>query len=133
MRASFGHGGAGADDTVSCGAGHAPFCFRCRAREHKPASCAELSRWRAKDVGDGMSARWIVANTKQCPRCRLSIDRWTGCNKVVCSQCQLAFCWVSARARASAADSEAPLREEGRARRGRAARRRSAPPQQQQR
>jgi len=64
---------------VECAAGHA-FCFACRAAAHRPASCKEVVRWNKKQVDDGGNAKWLVAHTKPCPKCKRSIEKNSGCN-----------------------------------------------------
>ena len=65
VSAAHGHG---ADDVVTCGAGH-KFCFACQREPHKPSSCDEVRKWSSSDATEGATASWIVANTKQCPKC----------------------------------------------------------------
>jgi hypothetical protein len=90
VTAAYGHGG---DDEVACGAGHV-FCFACKAAAHKPASCGESATWATKDAEEGATATWIVAHTRPCPKCKRAIERSHGCNKVVCSSCGFAFCYL---------------------------------------
>ncbi|KAK6734918.1 hypothetical protein RB195_018236 [Necator americanus] len=37
---------------------------------------------------------WIDGNSKPCPRCRVSIEKNEGCNKMQCSKCDAVFCWL---------------------------------------
>ncbi|OAV98367.1 hypothetical protein PTTG_25634 [Puccinia triticina 1-1 BBBD Race 1] len=39
-------------------------------------------------------ANWISANTKECTRCHLTIEKNGGCNHVTCKKCKPEFCWV---------------------------------------
>mmetsp|Transcript_8275 Transcript_8275/g.25003 ORF Transcript_8275/g.25003 Transcript_8275/m.25003 type:complete len:154 (-) Transcript_8275:718-1179(-) len=36
----------------------------------------------------------VSQNTKPCPGCKMAIDKFDGCHKVVCSSCSTAFCWI---------------------------------------
>ena len=36
---------------------------------------------------------WLKGNTRPCPRCSAAIEKDGGCSKMVCSQCNLKFCW----------------------------------------
>ena len=31
---------------------------------------------------------------KNCPKCRTIIDKYMGCNAVVCTMCGIHFCWL---------------------------------------
>jgi len=72
------------------------FCFGCGQPEHDPVGCDLLRLWKKKNVEDSESNSWIVANTKDCPKCRTPIHRYTGCKHMVCLRtgCGHHFCWV---------------------------------------
>jgi len=76
-------GSSGEETEVTCGGGHA-FCFACReSPPHRPASCAEVVRWRATEKDEGGNAKWLVAHTKPCPKCKKPIEKNQGCNHMV--------------------------------------------------
>ena len=35
------------------------------------------------------------ANTKDCPKCKVVIEKSWGCNHMKCTQCGADFCWVT--------------------------------------
>ncbi|CAI4232527.1 unnamed protein product [Auanema sp. JU1783] len=37
---------------------------------------------------------WIQGNGRQCPRCKVPIEKNEGCNKMLCVKCSCAFCWL---------------------------------------
>lgn len=37
---------------------------------------------------------WLEANTKQCLKCKKSIEKNGGCNYMKCYACKYEFCWV---------------------------------------
>ncbi|CAN0036522.1 unnamed protein product [Discosporangium mesarthrocarpum] len=78
---------------VRCNCG-ALFCFRCGEETHEPATCAELEAWKEKCQNESETANWILANTKQCPKCKTRIEKNQGCNHMTCRQCKLEFCWI---------------------------------------
>ncbi|CAM9350993.1 unnamed protein product [Choristocarpus tenellus] len=78
---------------VRCRCG-AVFCFKCGEETHEPASCAELEAWKEKCQNESETANWIVANTKQCPKCKTRIEKNQGCNHMTCRQCKGEFCWI---------------------------------------
>ena len=61
-------------------------CFGCGEPNHEPIGCDLLREWNKKSAGnnteriDGKTANWIVTNTKECPKCRTSIEKNGGCN-----------------------------------------------------
>jgi ariadne-1 len=41
-------------------------------------------RWEAKGQGEAENVRWLLANTKSCPKCFKPIDKIDGCNLMTC-------------------------------------------------
>ena len=68
---------------VECPCG-ACFCFRCAAPAHSPCPCAMWERWEAKGRGEAENVKWLLANTKNCPKCFKPIIKEDGCNLVTC-------------------------------------------------
>ena len=54
------------------------FCFRCGGESHDPASCRHLELWLEKCSSESESAKWILANTKKCPKCSARIEKNQG-------------------------------------------------------
>ncbi|KAJ1856679.1 hypothetical protein GGH12_002901 [Coemansia sp. RSA 1822] len=79
--------------TVRCRCG-ATFCFGCRLDDHVPAPCALVARWVQKCKDDSETSNWIKANTKECIKCRSTIEKNGGCNHMTCRECHHEFCWV---------------------------------------
>lgn len=50
----------------------------------------QLNEW----VNDNLSQQWIDEKGKSCPKCKAIIEKYSGCNKVVCVKCGTAFCWM---------------------------------------
>ena len=67
---------------VMCQCGHR-FCFSCSSPAHEPVSCHYLQLWVKKCEDDSETAHWIHANTKQCPKCKATIEKSGGCNHMV--------------------------------------------------
>ncbi|CAL2034164.1 unnamed protein product [Caenorhabditis brenneri] len=90
-------------DTVICSCGP-KFCFSCGSDPHLPATCRQIQLWNKKRTdnesrkkpSDGKSLSWVMANTKDCPRCGVTIEKRPGCNHVLCTikHCRLHFCWT---------------------------------------
>ena len=88
--------GSSADGLV--GEGECPcgtrFCLHCGEIRHVPATCDMMVLWEKKHQDEGESVNWIIAKTKQCPKCEARIDKNGGCSHMRCSQCNHDFCWV---------------------------------------
>lgn len=80
---------------VQCACGHT-FCFACGENWHDPVRCVWLRRWIKKCDDDSETSNWIAANTKECPRCHVTIEKDGGCNHMICKNqnCKADFCWV---------------------------------------
>jgi ariadne-1 len=79
--------------SVSCDCNYR-FCFRCKEAAHHPASCARAESWRLRDKGaDSLNAKFLLNNTKPCPKCKVRTEKNGGCMHVVCTQCKFQWCW----------------------------------------
>ncbi|KAE8380147.1 hypothetical protein BDV26DRAFT_290707 [Aspergillus bertholletiae] len=69
-------------------------CRLCKDKSHIPKTCDEA---RAEK---GLPARHIVeeamseAMIRNCPKCNVKIIKDTGCNKMICSKCKCAMCYL---------------------------------------
>ncbi|XP_071965715.1 E3 ubiquitin-protein ligase arih1-like [Antedon mediterranea] len=80
---------------VKCRCDH-EFCFSCGEMWHDPVKCIWLKKWIKKCDDDSETSNWIAANTKECPKCHVTIEKDGGCNHMVCrnQSCKADFCWV---------------------------------------
>ncbi|KAJ2799196.1 hypothetical protein H4R21_003636 [Coemansia helicoidea] len=78
---------------VRCRCGKA-FCFGCKLDDHSPAPCYLVERWMQKCRNDSETSNWIKANTKECIKCKSTIEKNGGCNHMTCRECRHEFCWV---------------------------------------
>ncbi|KAF6211188.1 hypothetical protein GE061_014303 [Apolygus lucorum] len=80
---------------VTCKCQHR-FCYACAEHWHDPVKCHLLKRWIKKCDDDSETSNWIAANTKECPKCQVTIEKDGGCNHMVCKNqnCKADFCWV---------------------------------------
>lgn len=83
----------GITDAVECSCGN-KFCFKCSREHHQPCTCDELTAWIKKEKDESETATWLAANTKDCPKCKRSIEKNGGCNHMTCPLCKHEFCWV---------------------------------------
>ncbi|VDL48330.1 unnamed protein product [Hymenolepis diminuta] len=72
------------------------FCFNCGNPWHEPVLCKYLKLWLTKMKNDSGTAHWVAANTKECPKCKATIEKNGGCNHMTCrnADCKYEFCWV---------------------------------------
>uniref|UniRef100_A0A1I7S7D3 RBR-type E3 ubiquitin transferase n=1 Tax=Bursaphelenchus xylophilus TaxID=6326 RepID=A0A1I7S7D3_BURXY len=72
------------------------FCFNCSQEWHDPVSCDMLKLWLKKCSDDSETSNWLNANTKDCPKCHVTIEKDGGCNHMTCKNvsCRFEFCWT---------------------------------------
>lgn len=70
------------------------FCFRCGNDYHAPTDCTTIKKWLTKCADDSETANYISANTKDCPKCNICIEKNGGCNHMQCFNCKHDFCWM---------------------------------------
>ena len=56
--------------------------------------CATVRKWLVKNSAESENLNWILAHTKQCPKCKRPIEKNQGCMHMTCSQCRHEFCWL---------------------------------------
>lgn len=80
---------------IRCECGYC-FCFKCGKDSHKPALCETVNMWIKKCFNDSETSNWLKMNTKDCPNCKVIIEKSGGCNHMTCknSACVFEFCWV---------------------------------------
>ena len=68
---------------VACECGET-LCSSCGSKWHDPVQCDLLKLWKKKCDDDSETYNWIHANTKECPKCKATIEKDGGCNHVIC-------------------------------------------------
>ena len=69
------------------------WCFLCHAPWHEGISCSTYLK------GDQAFAKWMSwksgseFNAHFCPKCRVPIQRSTGCRNMTCTQCSILWCY----------------------------------------
>ena len=96
--------------SATCFNGH-QYCFACKGLPHDPAPCEDMQEWaslteeymdlvggddtrKASSESDLASTIWLRANTKECPKCNVMIQKNDGCNHMTCRKCRHDFCWI---------------------------------------
>eukprot|EP01118_Nematostelium_gracile_P017856 TRINITY_DN775_c0_g1_i1.p1 TRINITY_DN775_c0_g1~~TRINITY_DN775_c0_g1_i1.p1 ORF type:complete len:495 (-),score=110.06 TRINITY_DN775_c0_g1_i1:98-1582(-) len=77
---------------INCSCGTI-FCFSCGNEGHTPSDCSMKHKWNLKLSDESENCNYIIANTKECPKCRKLIERNGGCNLMTCT-CGQYFCWL---------------------------------------
>ncbi|XP_077990328.1 E3 ubiquitin-protein ligase RNF217-like [Glandiceps talaboti] len=78
---------------VSCPECFLVWCFPCHAPWHEGISCREYKR------GDKLLKAWAREksygqnNAQRCPKCRVYIQRSSGCDHMTCKRCKTEFCY----------------------------------------
>eukprot|EP01121_Diplochlamys_sp_Union-15-3_P018346 TRINITY_DN6656_c0_g2_i1.p1 TRINITY_DN6656_c0_g2~~TRINITY_DN6656_c0_g2_i1.p1 ORF type:complete len:503 (+),score=81.00 TRINITY_DN6656_c0_g2_i1:99-1607(+) len=87
-------------EAVVCNCGF-QFCFMCSDSEigdHMPATCKNVEDWSVKSQDESENVKWMIANTKKCPKCRSPIEKNGGCMHMTCRKdsggCGYEFCWL---------------------------------------
>lgn len=78
---------------IKCQSCNTSFCLSCGDEPHKPLSCKELKQSMQTFTEEG-SEKWILQNTKPCPKCMVRIEKNQGCNHMTCNRCNHEFCWI---------------------------------------
>lgn len=90
----------GRKQPVTCACGFS-FCFQCAEADignHLPATCAAVKMWNDKNKDESENVKWLMANTKRCPKCQKHIEKSAGCMHMTCRKeaggCGHEFCWL---------------------------------------
>jgi len=83
---------------ITCGCGYT-FCFQCAdvdVGDHSPAPCDQVRKWKKKANEESENIKWLISNTKKCPKCRSPIEKNGGCMHMTCrtASCMFEFCWL---------------------------------------
>ncbi|KAK1381780.1 hypothetical protein POM88_019515 [Heracleum sosnowskyi] len=54
------------------------FCWNCVEESHLPVSCETVKKWMSKNSSGLDDMTWIIANSKQCPKCNVAIQKNQG-------------------------------------------------------
>lgn len=71
------------------------FCWNCTEEAHRPVDCGTVAKWIMKNSAESENMNWILANSKQCPKCKRPIEKNQGCMHMTCTPpCKFEFCWL---------------------------------------
>lgn len=79
---------------MTCYTCSARACARCDRPMHDSETCAAYQA-RIKDrlEEEDKALKAVRKLSRKCPGCSKSIEKNGGCSNMVCSQCNMSFCW----------------------------------------
>jgi len=84
-------------DNLACSSTSCPdcktvWCATCKLPAHSEISCEEAKiRQGLYELENDV---WRAKNAKQCPQCKVHIQKNQGCSHITCRQCKYQFCWI---------------------------------------
>ncbi|XP_064279344.1 E3 ubiquitin-protein ligase RNF144B isoform X2 [Passer domesticus] len=84
---------SGAPVPVECPACHLIFCSSCKEPWHGQHQCQEKQTTPVPTEQGFLIGAETEASIKQCPVCRIYIERNEGCAQMMCKNCKHTFCW----------------------------------------
>ncbi|KAI0777287.1 hypothetical protein BD413DRAFT_174849 [Trametes elegans] len=98
--------GKGRPPVLQCPACLVRICPHCNTEYHETASCQDSS---PEDIA--LFERWKTGHdVKNCPGCRVPIERAAGCNHMTCVSCKIHICWACLETFAQSGDVYAHMR-----------------------
>lgn len=78
---------------ITCASCLALICSSCQVVAHDGLSCSQYQR--IANAGSAEFHAWKRANNvKDCPKCKMAIEKTMGCNHMECMVCHAHICWV---------------------------------------
>jgi hypothetical protein len=78
--------------TFLCSTCLSPACTACRVVTHDGMSCEEYQDLSSE--GTKAFQKWKEENdVRDCPNCKVGIEKISGCNHMACKQCGSHICW----------------------------------------
>ncbi|KAL9991769.1 putative transcription factor interactor and regulator CCHC(Zn) family [Helianthus debilis subsp. tardiflorus] len=78
----------------ACGACSTATCTRCHLEYHPFSSCKQYKEFkRDPDLSLKEYIKGKEEDVKQCPDCKLTIEKTDGCIHIVCWSCGIHICW----------------------------------------
>lgn len=69
-------------------------CRKCKEESHLPRSCEEAKKEKGLSARHAIEEARSEAMMRSCPRCKVKIVKFAGCNKMTCSNCRAVMCYV---------------------------------------
>eukprot|EP00823_Brevimastigomonas_motovehiculus_P006365 TRINITY_DN526_c0_g1_i1.p1 TRINITY_DN526_c0_g1~~TRINITY_DN526_c0_g1_i1.p1 ORF type:complete len:597 (-),score=160.21 TRINITY_DN526_c0_g1_i1:166-1956(-) len=84
---------SGGSKEIECRCG-THWCFSCTETAHSPCPCDLAKKWQKREKSEDATEIWLNARTKECPQCKVRIEKNRACNHMTCSKCGHQFCWL---------------------------------------
>lgn len=70
-------------------------CLHCKEEFHHDFTCAQRQQWlKLNEEESRKTAEYKEKNVKQCPNCKIEIEKAYGCDHVTCTSCKFEFCFI---------------------------------------
>ena len=107
------------DNSMFCNGCYKNYCYQCSAEPfHEKQTCLQFENEKykkelikpkplktnatleqkiqyKKNKEEYNNKIWKINNTKECPKCKTSIEKYGGCLHMECQKCKYQFCWKS--------------------------------------
>lgn len=78
---------------LQCPQCNVQYCNQCLLNHGDQTTCAQAREDKAAQENQA-NGEWKQTHTKQCPHCKIAIEKNDGCNHMTCNQCRYEFCWI---------------------------------------
>lgn len=79
-------------DCTSCGK---RVCLHCKEEFHTHFTCEQRQKWLKLNEEDfKRTSEWKEKNVKNCPNCKIEIEKAFGCDHMTCTACNFEFCFI---------------------------------------
>ncbi len=79
--------------SITCGQCNKQYCNQCLINHDEQISC-DQARINNQTPENQANNEWKENHSKQCPRCKINIEKNNGCDHMTCNNCRYEFCWV---------------------------------------
>lgn len=79
--------------SMQCAQCNVHYCNQCLLNHNDQTTCAQAKEHKEAQENQA-NGEWKQAHTKQCPQCKIAIEKNDGCNHMTCKQCSYEFCWI---------------------------------------
>jgi hypothetical protein len=78
---------------ITCGQCNKQYCNACLINHDEQILC-DQARINNQTPESQANNTWKETHSKQCPRCKINIEKNHGCDHMTCNSCRYEFCWI---------------------------------------